>query len=43
MDEATVRAMDKDMMEEVQEAYDFAEKAADPEPGELYTHVYAHP
>jgi len=41
MDEAAVRAMDKDMMEEVEEAYEFADQAPDPEPGELYTHVYA--
>jgi pyruvate dehydrogenase E1 component subunit alpha len=43
MDEAAVRAMDKDMMEEVEEAYDFADKAPDPDPAELYTHVYANP
>ena len=41
MDEDAVRAMDKSVMEEVEEAYQFAEQAPDPEPGELYTHVYA--
>jgi pyruvate dehydrogenase E1 component alpha subunit len=41
MDEAAVRTMDKDMMEEVEEAYEFADKAPDPAPEELYTHVYA--
>jgi pyruvate dehydrogenase E1 component alpha subunit len=43
MDEAAVRTMDKDMMEEVEEAYDFADKTPDPAPEELYTHVYANP
>jgi pyruvate dehydrogenase E1 component alpha subunit len=43
MDEAAVRTMDKEMMEEVEEAYEFADQAPDPEPGELYTHVYANP
>jgi pyruvate dehydrogenase E1 component alpha subunit len=41
MDEAAVRAMDKDMMKQVEEAYDFADKTPDPVPEELYTHVYA--
>jgi pyruvate dehydrogenase E1 component alpha subunit len=41
MDEAAVRAMDKDMMEEVEEAYEFADQAPDPASEELYTHVYA--
>ena len=41
MDENAVRAMDKDAMEEVEDAYQFADQAPDPEPGELYTHVYA--
>jgi pyruvate dehydrogenase E1 component alpha subunit len=41
MDEAAVRAMDKDVMEEVEDAYQFAEEAPDPEPGELYRDVYA--
>lgn len=41
MDEAAVRAMDKSVMEEVEDAYQFADQAADPEPEELFTHVYA--
>jgi pyruvate dehydrogenase E1 component alpha subunit len=41
MDESAVRAMDKDVMEEVEDAYQFADQAPDPEPGELFTHVYA--
>jgi TPP-dependent pyruvate/acetoin dehydrogenase alpha subunit len=28
-------------MEEVDDAYKFADEAPDPEAGELYTHVYA--
>jgi pyruvate dehydrogenase E1 component alpha subunit len=41
MDEAAVRSMDKDVMEEVEDAYEFADKAPDPAPEELYTDVYA--
>jgi pyruvate dehydrogenase E1 component alpha subunit len=41
MDEAAVRAMDKEVMEEVEDAYQFADQAPDPEPSELFTHVYA--
>jgi pyruvate dehydrogenase E1 component alpha subunit len=41
MDEAAVRAMDKDVMEEVEDAYQFADQAPDPEPGELFKDVYA--
>jgi pyruvate dehydrogenase E1 component alpha subunit len=41
MDEGSVRAMDKSAVEEVEEAYQFADQAPDPEPEELYTHVYA--
>jgi pyruvate dehydrogenase E1 component alpha subunit len=40
LDEAAVRAMDKDVMEEVEEAYQFADQAPDPAAEELYTHVY---
>ena len=40
MDEASVRAMEKSVVEEVEDAYQFADQAPDPEPGELYTHVY---
>jgi pyruvate dehydrogenase E1 component alpha subunit len=41
MDEAGVRAMDKDAMEEVEDAYQFADQAPDPEPEELHKDVYA--
>ncbi len=41
MEQAAVKALDKEVMQEVDDAYKFAEGAADPEPGELYTHVYA--
>jgi pyruvate dehydrogenase E1 component alpha subunit len=41
MDEASVRAMEKSVVEEVEDAYQFADQAPDPEPGELYTNVYA--
>jgi pyruvate dehydrogenase E1 component alpha subunit len=43
IDEAGVRAMDKQVMEEVEDAYQFADQAPDPEPDELFTHVYADP
>jgi TPP-dependent pyruvate/acetoin dehydrogenase alpha subunit len=41
MDEAGVRAMDKDVIEEVEDAYQSADEAPDPEPKQLYTDVYA--
>ena len=41
MDEGSLRAMDKSVVEEVEDAYQFADQAPDPEPGELYTNVYA--
>jgi pyruvate dehydrogenase E1 component alpha subunit len=41
MDEASVRAMEKSVVEEVEDAYQFADQAPDPEAGELYTNVYA--
>jgi pyruvate dehydrogenase E1 component alpha subunit len=41
MDEDAVRAMDKSVMQEVEEAYQFADQAPDPAAEELYTHVYA--
>jgi pyruvate dehydrogenase E1 component alpha subunit len=43
MDEGAARAMDKSVVEEVEDAYQFADQAPDPEPGELYTNVYANP
>jgi TPP-dependent pyruvate/acetoin dehydrogenase alpha subunit len=41
MEDDTVRAMDKDVLEEVEDAYQFAEQAPDPDPDALYTDVYA--
>src|SRR5438094_4483377 len=41
MDEPGVRALDAEVVAEIAEAYEFAEKAPDPEPGELYADVYA--
>jgi pyruvate dehydrogenase E1 component alpha subunit len=41
MDEAAIRALDEEVQAEVMDAYEFAEQAPDPEPGELWTHVYA--
>ncbi|MGE0351812.1 MAG: pyruvate dehydrogenase (acetyl-transferring) E1 component subunit alpha [Gemmatimonadales bacterium] len=41
MDEDAVRALDAEVIAEVENAYKFAEEAPDPEPGELYTDVYA--
>jgi len=41
MDEASVRAMEKSVVEEVEDAYQFADQAPDPEPESLYKDVYA--
>jgi pyruvate dehydrogenase E1 component alpha subunit len=41
IDEPAVRAMDKSVVEEVEDAYQLADQAPDPEPEELFTHVYA--
>jgi pyruvate dehydrogenase E1 component alpha subunit len=41
LDEAAIRAMDADVLAEVADAYEFADSAPDPEPGELFTDVYA--
>jgi pyruvate dehydrogenase E1 component alpha subunit len=41
MDEAAVRAMDKSVVEEVEDAYQFADQAPDPEPEALFADVYA--
>ncbi|HET6795530.1 MAG TPA: pyruvate dehydrogenase (acetyl-transferring) E1 component subunit alpha [Gemmatimonadales bacterium] len=43
IDEAAVRAMDKEVMVEVEDAYQFADEAPDPEPDQLFSHVYANP
>jgi len=41
IDEPAVRAMDKSVVEEVEDAYQFADQAPDPDSEELFTHVYA--
>ena len=41
MDEASVRAMEKSVVEEVEDAYQFADQAPDPEPDVLHRDVYA--
>jgi pyruvate dehydrogenase E1 component alpha subunit len=41
LDDAGVKALDKSVVEEVEDAYQFAEQAPDPELEELYTDVYA--
>jgi pyruvate dehydrogenase E1 component alpha subunit len=41
LDEPGLKALNKEVVEEVEDAYQFAEQAPDPESGELYTHVYA--
>jgi pyruvate dehydrogenase E1 component alpha subunit len=40
-DEDAVKAMDKEIIGEVEDAYQLAEEAPDPEPDELYRDVYA--
>jgi pyruvate dehydrogenase E1 component alpha subunit len=40
-DEAAVKALDKEIVGEVEDAYKFADEAPDPEPEELYRDVYA--
>jgi pyruvate dehydrogenase E1 component alpha subunit len=40
-DEAAVKALDKEIIAEVNDAYQFADEAADPEPEELFKDVYA--
>ncbi len=41
MDEAGIKAMDKEVIGEVEDAYQFADEAPEPEPEELFTDVYA--
>ncbi len=43
MDDGAVRTLDKDVMEEVEDAYQFADQAPDPDPEELFKDVYANP
>jgi pyruvate dehydrogenase E1 component subunit alpha len=41
LDEPGLKALNKEAVDEVEDAYQFAEQAPDPAPEELYTHVYA--
>ena len=41
IDEAGVKAMDKEVIQEVEDAYQFADQAPEPEPEELWRDVYA--
>jgi pyruvate dehydrogenase E1 component alpha subunit len=41
IDEAAVKALDKEIVQVVEDAYRFADEAPDPEPEELYRDVYA--
>jgi pyruvate dehydrogenase E1 component alpha subunit len=41
LDEDGIRALDKEVIAEVEDAYKFAEEAPDPEPDALFAHVYA--
>ena len=41
MDEAAVKALDKEIISEVNDAYQFADEAPDPDADELYRDVYA--
>jgi pyruvate dehydrogenase E1 component alpha subunit len=41
LDQAGVKSLDKEVLDEVDDAYKFADEAPDPEAGELYTDVYA--
>jgi pyruvate dehydrogenase E1 component alpha subunit len=40
MEDGAVKAMDKEVMEEVEDAYQFADQAPDPEPEALFRDVY---
>ncbi|MGH2708941.1 MAG: pyruvate dehydrogenase (acetyl-transferring) E1 component subunit alpha [Actinomycetota bacterium] len=41
LDEAAVKVMDQEVVAEVEDAYQFADQAPDPEPDALFTDVYA--
>ncbi|HWA40212.1 MAG TPA: thiamine pyrophosphate-dependent enzyme, partial [Gemmatimonadales bacterium] len=41
IDDAGIKAMEDEVMAEVMDALKFAEESPDPEPGELWTDVYA--
>jgi pyruvate dehydrogenase E1 component alpha subunit len=40
-DEAAMKALDKEIVQEVEDAYRFADEAPDPEEEELFNNVYA--
>jgi pyruvate dehydrogenase E1 component alpha subunit len=41
IDETGIQRLNEDVLAEVLDAYEFADQSPDPEPGELYTDVYA--
>ncbi len=41
VDDAAIARIDEEVKAEVMDAYEFADQSPDPEPGELWTHVYA--
>ena len=41
IDEAGIQKLNEEVLAEVLDAYEFADQSPDPEPGELYTDVYA--
>lgn len=43
IDEDGIKALDAEAISQVEDAYQFAETSPDPEPGELFTDVYANP
>ena len=43
LDDARLAAMEKDIRERVDHAARFADESPEPDPSELYTHVYANP
>lgn len=43
IDDDGIKAIDAEVISEVEDAYQFAESSPDPEPGELFTDVYVNP
>ncbi len=43
IDDDGIKALDTEAISQVEDAYQFAETSPDPEPGELFTDVYANP
>jgi len=41
MEDSAVKALDKEVLQEVNDAYQFADEAPDPEPEALWADVYA--